>query len=139
PVVPGEPTVYISSFTNLSGVAGLDQFVSQLNDQLSSLLAQFEDVQVGFVEPGRPLDKGGEAFLLAGTVDAVSTGIEVTAVLTDARTGSAVWNRTIRQPVPAADDKAAVAAAARQIMREVGSFRSPVHAEGRRWLDDNTR
>jgi TolB-like protein len=138
PTVPIEPTVYISSFTNLSGIAGLDAFVSRLNDQLSSLLAQFEDVKVGFVEPGLQLDKRSGGYLLSGTIATIRNGMEITAVLTDATTGSAVWNRTIQQPLPSPDDDTVVATAARKIMREIGPFRSPVHAQGRRWLDDNT-
>ncbi len=138
PAAPVEPTVYVSAFTNLSGVPGLDTFVSRLDDQLSSLLAQYEDVQVGFVEPGLPLEKRIGAFLLSGTVATVTGGIEVTAVLTDTTTGSAVWNRAIQQPMPPADDETVVATAARKIMREIGPFRSPVHAPGRRWLDENT-
>ena len=138
PAIPDEPTVYISSFTNLSSIAGLDMFVSRLNDQLSSLLAQYEDVQVGSIKPGVPLDKSAGSFLLSGTVATIDSGIELTAVLTDGTTGSAVWNRTIRQPMPSSGDDAVVASAARKIMREVGPFRSPVHGQGRRWLDDNT-
>lgn len=138
PDVPREPTVFISAFANLSGIPGLDMFASRLNDQLSSLLAQFEDVQVGFVEPGQPLDKSTGSFLLSGTVATVGTGIEVTAVLTDAATGSAVWNRNLQQPMPPANDEAVASTAARKIMRELGPFRSPVHAQGRRWLDENS-
>lgn len=137
PDLPREPTVFISAFANLSGIPSLDMFASRLNDQLSSLLAQFEDVQVGFVEPGRPLDKSTGSFLLSGTVATVGSGIEVTAVLTDAATGSAVWNRNLQQPMPDANDEAVVSTAARKIMRELGPFRGPVHAQGRRWLDDN--
>jgi TolB-like protein len=136
--IPGEPTVFISAITNLSGIPALDMFASRLNDRLSSLLAQFEDVQVGFVEPDRPLDKSMGSFLLSGTVATVGSGIEVTAVLTDAATGSAVWNRNLQEPMPAADDEVVVATAARKIMRELGPFRSPVHAQGRRWLDETT-
>ena len=135
PAVPGEPTVYISSFTNLSEIPALDMFVSRLNDQLSSLLAQFEDVQVGFVEPGKPPDKVEGSFLLSGTLATSGSGIEVTAVLTEMATGSAVWNRNMQQAMPGVDDEVVVAAAARQIMRELGPFRGPVHAQGRRWLD----
>ncbi len=138
PAIPEEPTVYISSFTNLSELPTLNVFVSRLNDRLSALLAQFEDVQVGFVEPGKPLEKRVGGFLLSGTVAKIITGIEVTAVLTDVNTGSAVWNRTIGQAMPSGDDEAAVASAARRIMREVGAFRGPVHLQGRRWLDENT-
>ena len=135
PAIPGEPTVYISSFTNLSQIPALDAVVSRLNDQLSSLLAQFEDVEVGFVEPGKPLDKEVGSFLLSGTLATSGSGIELTAVLTDIATGSAVWNRNMRQPLPAVDDEQVVVTASRQIIRELGPFRSPVHAQGRRWLD----
>ncbi|RYE86351.1 MAG: hypothetical protein EOP19_07090 [Hyphomicrobiales bacterium] len=136
--LPQEPTVYISAFTNLGELPGLDGFGSRLNDQLSSILAQFEDVQVGFVEPGRPLGRTAGSFLLSGTIASGGGGIEVTAVLTETGTGSTVWNRTMRQPLPPAGDDAIAAATARQIMRELGPFRSPVHAPGRRWLDANS-
>lgn len=134
--LPQEPTVYLSSFANLTRLPGLDAFASRLNDQLSSTLAQFEDLQVGFVDAARPLDRAADSFILSGTVATDVSGITVTAVLTDAVTGSVVWNQNQTHAMPAFDDQATIEAITWQVMRELGSFRGPVHTRGRRWLDD---
>lgn len=136
--VPDEPTVYVSFFSNLTDNPDLSTFVSRLNDHIGTLLAQYEDVQVGFITPSVPIEKHEGSFLLSGTVVQASDGIEVKAVLTDVVSGTVVWTQTIPQPMPTKDDDAVPATAARKIMREVGAFRSPVHAAGRRWLDDNS-
>lgn len=137
--VPGEPTVYVSAFSNLTGLASLDLFASRLNDHLSSVLAQFEDVQVGFVEPGAPLDKSESAFVLSGTIAEAAGGIEVTAVLTEGATGTAVWKLGLELPMPAGDNSIVAATAARKITRELGPFRGPIHVRARRWLDANAQ
>lgn len=138
PTLPREPTVYVSAFSNLTGAPALDAFVSRLNDQLGSTLAQFEDVQVGFIQPGLPMETAEGSYLLSGTVAAIASGIEITAVLTDAVTGSAVWNKGFYQPTPSAEDILVASNAARKIMRDLGPFRGPIHAHGRKWLDEHT-
>jgi len=135
--LPQEPTVYLSSFTNVTRLPGLDTFASRLTDQLSSTLAQFEDLQVRFVDPTRPLARAADSFILSGTVATDVSGIEVAAVLTDAITGSAVWNQNQTRAMPASDDQAAIEAVTWQMMRELGAFRGPVHTRGRRWLETN--
>lgn len=137
--LPREPTVYVSAFSNLVGLASLDLFSSRLNDQLSSVLAQFEDVDVGFVEPRATPDKSEGTFLLSGTIAEAPGGIAVTAVLTEIVTGAAVWNLGLELPMPAGDNAIVAATAARKIMRELGPFRGPVHAQGRKWLDANAQ
>lgn len=135
--LPQEPVVYLSAFTNMTGIASFDGFASRLSDRLSSILAQYEDIEVGFVEPGKSMDKADGSFLLSGTVAGAPSRLEVTAVLTNVATGATVWNRSFSQPTPLPNDEAVVIAAARKIMREIGPFRGPVHVQGRRWLDEN--
>ena len=139
PIPPDEPTVYVSAFSNLSKVPSLDRFVVQLSNELSTYLAQFEDVTVKFVEPGQPVKADGTGFQLTGTVAAAGSGIEVRVLLSETDNGSIVWTRTLRQSTPGIEDTTVAANTARQVMRELGSFRSPIHAEGRRWLDENTK
>lgn len=137
PGLPQEPTVYISAFSNLTGMSTLDSFVGRLDDQLNSVLAQFEDVQVGSIVPDNAPGKVAGAYLLSGTVTMAGSGIEVAAVLTDVVTGAAVWNQNLSQPVPTVGNGAVASTVARRIVRDVGSFRGPIHAIGRRWLDAN--
>ena len=136
---PDEPTVYVSAFSNLSKVPRLDRFVVQLGDELAAFLAQFEDVKLEFVEPGQPITTVGTGFQLSGTVAASGSGVEVRVLLSDVRTGTVVWTRTLRQSTPTIEDTTVASNTARQVIRELGSFRSPLHAEGRRWLDANTK
>jgi TolB-like protein len=135
--LPGEPTVYVAAFSNLTGMSTLDSFAGRLDDLIVSVLAQFEDVQVGFIEPDRSPRKVAGAYLLSGTVAMAGSGIEVAAVLTDVVTGAAVWNQSMSQPAPTVGNDAVASNVARKIMREVGAFRGPIHAIGRRWLDAN--
>lgn len=135
--VPQQPTVYLSSFTNLTNLPALETFTSRLTDQLSSTLAQSEDLQVRFVDPGRPLEKTADSFLLSGTIAGAASGIEITAVLTDIMTGSAVWNQNLARSMPGPEDHGVAEAVTRQMMRELGPFRGPIHQRGRRWLDEN--
>jgi TolB-like protein len=137
--LPQEPTVYLSALTSLSDLPALTAYTSALNDQLSSVLAQFEDVQVGFFEAGEVVTKSEGSFLLSGTVASSASGIEVTVVLTDAVNGAAVWNLRFNQPMPGLNTEAVATLAARRIMRELGPFRGPVHAHGRHWLDENVQ
>ena len=136
---PDEPTVYVSAFSNLSKMPSLDRFVVQLSNELGTFLAQSEDVNLEFVEPGQPITTVGTGFQLSGTVAASGSGVEVRVLLSDVRTGTVVWTRTLRQSTPSIEDTTVVSNTARQVMRELGSFRSPIHAEGRRWIDANTK
>lgn len=135
--LPHEPIVYVSSFSNLSGEPSLDTFASRLNDQVSSLLAQFEDVEVRFADANQAVDRSEGTFLLAGTIGRTDSGINVSAALTDTAVGSTVWDFTVARPLPRPEDEMASMDAARLITRELGPFRSPLHARGRRWLDAN--
>jgi hypothetical protein len=58
PDIPGEPMVYLSPVTVVWNSAADRHLASKLGDQLSAVLAQSEDVEVGFVEPGKAIPEG---------------------------------------------------------------------------------
>jgi TolB-like protein len=133
--LPGEPTVLISNFANVTGNGSLDGFALRLSEQLGSLLAQFEDMQVGYAEQGRASDQAENAYVLSGTLRGADSGVEIAAILTDATDGSVVWSLSVDQPLPPANEDGVVASVARKIVREIGPFRGPLHARARRWMD----
>lgn len=135
PDIPLEPTVLVAAFTNLTSDPKLDGFSMRLGDFVGALLAQNEDMQVGYVDSGAPGSTTAGAYVLSGSVRNSGSGLEISTVLSDGEDGSALWDMTVLQPVPGANEEAIIVSAARKVVRELGPFRSPVHAEARRWLD----
>ena len=56
--IPGEPMVYLSQVAVVWNSAADRHLASKLGDQLSAVLAQSEDIEVGFVETGKPIPRG---------------------------------------------------------------------------------
>lgn len=135
--VPAQPKVYLSQVDIADGDSAQRALASQLGDRLSAALAQSEGVEVGFVEADKPIEEREGAFLLASTVTQSQEAMEVSFLLTDANSGAQVWGSRLARPATAASDAEAAAAVVDGVMRELGSYRSPLHARGRAWLEEN--
>ena len=138
PNIPGEPMVYLSPVSVVWNSAADRHLASKLGDQLSAVLAQSEDVEVGFVEPGKAIPEGQHAFLLASTITPSNGATEVHFILTDVSSGEQVWTATQTRPVGQVEDVEAAALIAAKVIRDIGSYRGPLHARGRAWLDANS-
>jgi len=135
--IPLPPKVYLSQVGIATGDSAQRALASQLGDRLSAALAQSEGIEVGFVEADKPIQEREGAFLLASTVTQSPEAMEVSFLLTDANSGAQVWGSRIARPQTAASDAEAAEAMVNGVMRELGSFRSPLHARGRAWLEEN--
>lgn len=137
PDIPSEPMVYLPQVLVVWNSAADRHLASKLGDQLSAVLAQSEDVEVGFVEPGKAIPEGQDAFVLASTITPANGATEIHFILTDVSSGEQVWTATQTRPVGLEDAQAAELIAAK-VMREIGSYRGPLHSRGRAWLDANS-
>ena len=138
-VAPSRPSVLVGEFSNLTGVTDLDQFGVRLAAGVTVALAGFEDIEVSGAPAvgtaARPFSDG--TYVVDGLINAAPQGIEVTAVLTGS-SGETLWTGSFARPVPNARG-VDVLALARAVVREIASFRGPLHERGRRWLDGQPR
>lgn len=138
PSLPQMPTIFLAAINGPEGNTALASLATLLGDELSTLLTQYEDVKVDFVQPGKALPKTDGAMLLSGNLNPAGSNVELTFLLTDPVTGAAIWSETYREPAPSSSGSVVAATVARKIMRQIGAFRGPIHTTGRAWLDEHT-
>jgi TolB-like protein len=134
---PRVPSVLVGEFSNLTGLADLDQFGLRLAAGVTAGLSGFEGVEVG-ATPARPTQPDSDGtYVLDGLINAAARGIEVTAVLTGP-SGETLWTGSFAQSGPNVRE-VDVMSLAQAVVREIAPFRGPLHERGRRWLDEQAR
>lgn len=132
------PSLTIVEFQNLAGAGSEGPAVSGLAIELVTDLEQFEDVDIRYggsgAEAGPVAEMPASDYVLTGIVRPDGDLVQYSAILTDTRSGSVVWNDTI--PVPAVEATATdvLDHVARRISLVLGSTRGPLHAKARQFL-----
>lgn len=132
------PTITVVEFQNLAGATSTPPQVAGLAIELVTDLEQFGTI-------GPRYGGGGEANVPVGnlpTSDYVLTGIvrldgdlvEYSAILTDSRTGSVVWDHALAMPVAEAMRPDVLDKVSRSLSLVLGSSRGPLHLAAREYL-----
>ena len=133
-----QPSVSVVEFQNLAtGARPLPQ-VSGLAIELVTDLEQFENITVTYratadaIAPPETLPVND--FVLTGIVRLDGAVVQYSAILTESRTGSVVWNQALTVPL----DEAAVPGVLDRVSRAfslvLGNPRGPLHAAGRQLM-----
>lgn len=132
------PTITIVEFQNLAEAAASPPQVAGLAIELVTDLEQFSNIEVRY-------GGGGEAnialsglptsdFVLSGIVRPDGEAVQYSAILTDSRTNSVVWNRTLAVPRADASMPGVLDDVSQALSLVLGSPRGPLHAAARQFL-----
>lgn len=131
--LPPTPKIYLATYVTPPGQ--LDVFSARLADQIGSLLARAEDIEIGFDDGSTPIERRAGVMMLTGAVVPSGTSLRVDSLLHNALSGELIWGNSIMVPRPGADDTVIAAVAARRIVRELRPGRGPVHVAAMRWVE----
>jgi len=96
------PSLRIMPFKNLTGNPEKDFMGMGLATELAVEVASFQEINVSFPREGQKATSDSKSrFVMNGYIYEDSTGIKVTAHLTDTKTGKQIWGETIRAEVEA--------------------------------------
>lgn len=132
------PTITIMEFQNLTPADALAPQVAGLAIELVTDLAQFGDVQARYGGGGEANSPMGNLpasdFMLTGIVRPDAGLVQYSAILTDSRTGSVVWNQTLAVPAAEAISPDVLDRVSRSLSLVLGSTRGPLHVAARQFL-----
>ncbi|MEO5807767.1 tetratricopeptide repeat protein [Devosia sp.] len=135
---PQPPSVTVFEFQNLTGDANRKPLVAGLSIELVTDLEQFEDVTVRYAGTGVaavPADSLQETdYNLTGIARISDGNVQYSAILTDARSSTVVWSKSISMKQGQAFETAGLDAISRDFSLILGSTRGPLHAAGREWV-----
>lgn len=135
--VMDRPSVSIVEFQDLSGTQDMPPQVAGLAIELVTDLEQFENVDVSY-RGVAPVNEAQDSpigdFVLAGIVRSDGAAVEYSAILTDTRSGSVVWNQTLAVTSGEAVDAGVLDTVSKDFTMVLGSPRGPLHAEARRLM-----
>jgi tetratricopeptide (TPR) repeat protein len=134
--IPVIPVVVMGSFSNVSGDASLDPIAAGLKAAIAADLAGFVDLSV--VSGSDDQRYGSTGLFVTAIVERSAQGIEVSALVTRGINGPASWSTVVDEPLTGRGGTDMVADAARIIAARAATFRGPLHATGRAWLDRQT-
>lgn len=139
---PQRPMLGIVEFQDLSVGANLLPQVSGLAIELVTDLEQFGTIDVRYGGDGEantaPDDLPPNDFVLSGIVRFDAGVVQYSAILTESRTGSVVWNRTLAVPPAEAMMPGVVDGVSKTFALVLGSPRGPLHAAARQRLTSAT-
>jgi TolB-like protein len=97
------PEVLILPFENLTGNPEKDFIATGFSTELAVEIARFQDIKVLYAQKGqnKTANHSDVRFVLDGNIREDSTGIKVTAFLTDTKTGRHIWGETHRSDLNA--------------------------------------
>jgi TolB-like protein len=135
-VAPGEPSIdnsfpttprlFVSSFDNLTGDAGLDSVAKDLAPDLERRMRRFDEVAI-VLAPAR------NALVLHGALQTEDRQLTLRATLSDANGNGILWAKTFKS-LPGSSLTTTLEDAASRITGELGSWRGPLHAPSRAWF-----
>ncbi len=139
---PQRPSVGIVEFQDLSVGANLLPQVSGLAIELVTDLEQFGTFDVRYGGDGEanvmPDDLPLNDFVLSGIVRLDAGVVQYSAILTESRTGSVVWNHTLAVPPAEAMTPGVLDGVSKAFALVLGSPRGPLHAAARQMLISGT-
>jgi Flp pilus assembly protein TadD/TolB-like protein len=138
PVAPGTvhpPTVTVVEFQNLATTDTLPQ-VAGLAIELVTDLEQFGNIVTRYSAGGA--SEGGSLpasdYVLTGIARPEGDLVQYSAILTEGRTRSVVWNQTLSVPVAVAGTPEVIDTVSRSLSLVLGSPRGPLHVAARQYL-----
>ena len=132
------PTINIVEFQNLAVSVQPPPQVAGLAIELVTDLEQFENVRAHYRVASEVVmaaeDLPVNDFVLTGIVRADDEVVQYSAILTESRTGSVVWNQTLSVPASEAAMPAVLDTVSRSFSLVLGSPRGPLHAPARQLI-----
>lgn len=133
-----QPGISVVEFQNLAGSARPLPQVAGLAIELVTDLEQFENIAVSYRAMGdavaAPELQPVNDFVLTGIVRLDGTVVQYSAILTESRTGSVVWNQTLPVPLAEAAMPGVLDRVSRAFSLVLGSPRGPLHAAARQLM-----
>lgn len=132
------PTINVVEFQNLATGARPPPQVAGLAMELVTDLEQFDNIdvkyRVGSDAVAAPAVESGNDFVLTGIVRPDDAVVQYSAILTESRTGTVVWNQTLSVPAGEAAIPGVLDRVSRSFSLVLGSPRGPLHAPARQLL-----
>ncbi|KKC32208.1 hypothetical protein WH91_15730 [Devosia psychrophila] len=129
------PTINIVEFQNLAADVQPPPQVAGLAIELVTDLEQFENVRAHYRVASELVAAADDLpvndFVLTGIVRADDELIQYSAILTESRTGSVVWNQTLSVPASEAATPGVLDKVSKSFSLVLGSARGPLHAPAR--------
>ncbi|SEQ06350.1 hypothetical protein SAMN05428969_1781 [Devosia sp. YR412] len=135
------PTINVVEFQNLAQATQSPPQVAGLAIELVTDLEQFENINVHYrvgseVQPTEDLPVND--FVLTGIVRLDGDVVQYSAILTESRTGTVVWNQTLSVPAGEAATPGVLDRVSQAFGLVLGSPRGPLHAPARQLLAAGT-
>lgn len=132
------PIINVVEFQSLTGTMQPAPQVAGLAIELVTDLEQFDTVQVHYRVAGEVV-QAPEAlpindFVLTGIVRRDGDEVQYSAILTESRTGSVVWNQTLTVPADSAAIPGVLDTVSKSFSLVLGNARGPLHAPARQLL-----
>ena len=123
---PTPPRLFVGSFDNLTGDAGLDSVAKDLAPDLERRMRRFDEVAI-VLAPTR------NALVLHGALQTEDRLLTLRTTLSDANGNGILWAKTFKS-LPGSSLTTTLEDAASRITSELGSWRGPLHAQSRAWF-----
>ena len=131
------PVVTVAEFQNLATADTLPH-VAGLAIELVTDLEQFGNIDTRYSARGDDVGEAGDLpasdYVLTGIARAEGAAVLYSAILTERRTRSVVWNHTLSVPMAAAMVPDVLDAVSRSLSLVLGSPRGPLHVAARQYL-----
>ena len=133
------PTINVVEFQNLVTDAAMSPRVAGLAIEMVTDLEQFENLRVfyrsGVEDPASSGDEAANTFVLTGIVRLEGDEVQYSAILTETRSGSVVWNQTLSVPQAEAATPDILDRVSLSFGLVLGSPRGPLHAAARQLME----
>nr|WP_314258196.1 hypothetical protein [uncultured Devosia sp.] len=133
------PTINVVEFQNLVTDAAMSPRVAGLAIEMVTDLEQFENLRVfyrsGVEDPTSSGDEAANTFVLTGIVRLEGDEVQYSAILTETRSGSVVWNQTLSVPQVEAATPDILDRVSLSFGLVLGSPRGPLHAAARQLME----
>ena len=133
------PTINVVEFQNLVTDAAISPRVAGLAIEMVTDLEQFENLRVfyrsGVEDPATSGDEAANTFVLTGIVRLEGDEVQYSAILTETRSGSVVWNQTLSVSQAEAATPDILDRVSLSFGLVLGSPRGPLHAAARQLME----